>query len=127
VPQLIASGKSVFDHPKPQLGDGEVLALLRREYGLEGSTEPLVSERDQNFLVDASGREFVLKIANAVEDRGLLALQNEVLEHLARTAPGLGIPRLVRTLTGAEVTEWKSGAAIHAVRLLTYLPGRPFS
>jgi hypothetical protein len=127
VPRLIASDKSVFDHPKPQLGDGEVLALLQREYGLEGSTEPLVSERDQNFLVDASGRQYVLKIANAVEDRGLLTLQNEVLAHLARTAPGLGIPRLVRTLTGAEVTEWKSGAAIHAVRLLTYLPGRPFS
>ena len=102
MPQLIATDKSVFDHPKPQLGDGEVLALLQREYGLEGSTEPLVSERDQNFLVDASGRQYVLKIANAVEDRGLLTLQNEVLEHLARTAPGLGIPRLVRTQTGAE-------------------------
>ncbi len=127
MPQLIANDQSVFEHPQPQLGAGEVLALLQREYGLEGSIEPLVSERDQNFLVEAGGRRYVLKIANAVEERGLIALQNEVLVHLARTAPGLGIPRLVRTLGGVEVTEWKSGAAVHAVRLLTYLPGRPFS
>ena len=124
---MIVSEMSVFDHPKPQLGDAEVRLLLEREYGLEGSTTPLVSERDQNRLVDAGGHQYVLKIANAVEDRGLLALQNEVLEHIARTAPGLGIPRLVRTLAGAELTEWKSGATVHAVRLLTYLPGRPFS
>ncbi len=121
------STTSVFDHPKPQLDEVEVRALLKREYGLEGVTVPLVSERDQNLLLDAGARRYVLKIANAVEDRRLLVLQNGLLAHLALTAPDLGIPRLVPTQGGAEIGEWTSGSAVHAVRLLTYLPGRLFS
>lgn len=118
---------SVFDHPQPELAEAEVRALLQRVYGLDGSTAPLVSERDQNLLVDSGARRYVLKIANAVEDRRLLALQNGLLAHLAITAPDLGVPRLVPTHGGAEIGEWRSGAAVHAVRLLTYLPGRLFS
>ena len=65
---------SVFEHRKPELAAAEIAALLRTHYGLEGTVMPLVSERDQNFLVDASGRRCVLKIANAAEDRGALEL-----------------------------------------------------
>ncbi len=121
------SEMSVFDHPKPQLTHVEISALLKRDYGLEGSMTPLSSERDQNALIDAGGRQYVLKIANAAEDRGFLALQNAVLEHIAAVAPGLGVPRLVRARDGAELAEWKPGMAAHAVRLLTYLPGQLFS
>ncbi|MEO8635572.1 MAG: aminotransferase class III-fold pyridoxal phosphate-dependent enzyme [Gemmatimonadales bacterium] len=118
---------SVFDHPKPHLGTDDVGALLGRAYGLAGSAAPLVSERDQNFLVEAGGRHYVLKIANALEDRAFLALQNALLEHLAATAPDLGVPRLVPTVEGTEMAEWNAGASVYAVRLLTYLPGQLFS
>jgi hypothetical protein len=117
------SGISVFEHPKPQLTDAEAGALLKREYGLEGALTPLVSERDQNVLIDADGDRYVLKIANAAEDRGFLALQNAALEHIAAVDPGLGVPRLVRTRDGAEITDTDR----HAVRLLTWLPGELFS
>jgi len=118
---------SVFEHPKPQLDPAELAVLLRRDYRLEGVLTPLVSERDQNMLIDAGGRRYVLKIANAVEDRGTLALQNALLEHIAATLPALGVPRLVRTGDGREIAEWESGAASHAVRVFEYLPGRLFS
>ena len=119
---------SVFEHPQPELAEAEVRELLQRVYGLDGSTTPLVSERDQNFLVNAGGRRYVLKIANAVEDRRLLMLQNALLVHLAATVPELGIPRLMPTREKAEIAEWKAGTGVvHAVRLLTWLPGRLFS
>jgi 4-aminobutyrate aminotransferase-like enzyme/Ser/Thr protein kinase RdoA (MazF antagonist) len=118
---------SVFNHPVPHLTDSEAGMLLERDYGLAGALAPLDSERDQNVLVEAAGRRYVLKIANAAEDRGFLALQSAVLEHLAAVAPTLGVPRLVRTRDGSEMATWQSGTATHAVRLLTYLPGRLFS
>jgi len=47
---------SVFEHPKPQLDPADLAVLLRRDYRLEGAMTPLVSERDQNMLIDAGGR-----------------------------------------------------------------------
>ena len=119
--------RSVFEHPKPRLAVAEIATLLRRDYGTEGPMTSLVSERDQNMLVDAPGRLCVLKIANTAEDRGTLELQNAMLEHIAATSPALGVPRLVRTLDGRDTAEWKSGGASHLVRVLEHLPGRLFS
>jgi len=129
VPRLRYAGNrmnetSVFEHPKPCLAGFEIEALLQRDYGLAGTLAPLDSERDQNVLVAAGGHRYVLKIANAAEDCGFLALQNAALEHIAAVAPDLGVPRLVRTRDGAEMGVWRQGTAAHTTRLLTYLPGR---
>ncbi|HTG54001.1 MAG TPA: phosphotransferase, partial [Gemmatimonadaceae bacterium] len=118
---------SVFELPKPELAAAELAALLRTHFGLEGAMTPLVSERDQNMLVEAAGRSCVLKIANAAEDRGALDLQNALLDHIAATSPTLGVPRLVRARDGREIAEWRSGAAPHYVRVFEYLPGQLFS
>ncbi len=49
------------------------------------SAKTLPSERDQNFLLStASGERFVLKIANAGEERGMLETQNRVMRHLEK-------------------------------------------
>ncbi len=118
---------SVFDSPKPALTADAAAELLRRDYGIGGRLKELVSERDQNFLVEAETGHFVLKIANAAEDRGFLALQNAVLDHVAMADPSLGVQRLVRTRTGENICIWRTGSSEHAVRLLTYLPGQLYS
>ncbi len=118
---------SVFDHPGPQLSEREVDEFLLRDYGLSSTLQPLVSERDQNFLVNAGGCEYVLKIANAAEDRAFLDLQNRLLAHIAEVDPGLGVPRLVPARDGRGIAEWNSGAGMHAVRLFDYLPGKLMS
>lgn len=84
------------------------------------------SERDQNFLVEAeSGKRFVFKIANALEDRALLEAQNQVMAHL--TQSGLLCPQVVPTMAGDSIAEIRSQAgAKHMVRLVSYLPGIPF-
>src|SRR5436309_15246388 len=74
----------------------EAAADVARElYGLVASASPLPSERDQNFLIAAAAERFVLKVANATEDREMLEAQNAAIAHLAdRTTL---CPRLLRT------------------------------
>ena len=118
---------SVFDSPKPAFTAEEAQHLLKRDYGIDGKLKELVSERDQNFLVGSPAGKFVLKIANAVEDEGFLALQNAAMKHVAQADPSLGLQRVVATSSGADITAWEHGGSRHAVRLLTYLPGDLYS
>ncbi len=114
---------SVFDSPKPAFSAEAALGLLQRDYGITGGLRELVSERDQNFLVDGPSGRFVLKIANAAEDAGFLALQNGALKHVALADPCLGVQRVVAAKDGAEIINWNG----HAVRLLTFLAGDLYS
>lgn len=118
---------SVFDHPKPSFSPAAIADLLARDYGLSGRMRDLVSERDQNILIETGEGGYVLKIANRAEDVAFLALQNAVMNHLAETDPELGIQRLVRSRSGAEIAQWADAGNEHAVRLFTYLPGELFS
>ena len=77
----------------------------------------LPSERDQNFLLsDDTGRQFVLKIANASESRPFLEAQNAVLDYLSERVSFC--PRVI-----GEIGEFEG----HFVRLVTYLPGVPLA
>ncbi len=118
---------SVFDSPKPAFSAAEARRLLARDYGIDGSLKELVSERDQNFLVESPAGRFVLKIANAVEDRSFLSLQNAALRHVARADPELGVQRVIPDKAGGDIARWEHGSALHDVRLLTFLPGELYS
>ena len=108
----------------PRFAAADAVKLARELYGLDASAEPLPSERDQNFLLRTPpGDCFVLKIANAREDRGILFLQNRTLEFLAAAGTGLDWPRLIPCARGGELAEHEG----HAVRLLTWLPGKCFA
>jgi 4-aminobutyrate aminotransferase-like enzyme/Ser/Thr protein kinase RdoA (MazF antagonist) len=100
--------------------------LAGRLYGLQAVAHPLPSERDQNFLLETPvGERFVLKIANALEERPLLEAQHEALNHLS----GLSLcPRVIPSVAGQEIVEFEppSGSK-HFVRLLNYLPGTPLA
>lgn len=100
-------------------------ALARELYGLEAAASPLDSERDQNFRLEVrDGRRFVLKIANAAEDRELLEAQNAAMAHAA--GQGALCPAVVTAAGGASVLAATGpGGASHLVRLLTWLPGTP--
>jgi Ser/Thr protein kinase RdoA (MazF antagonist) len=124
-PQRTAAvtAQSVFDAAKPALSDADITTLLHTNWGLSGSVQPLVSERDQNVQLDTGTARYVLKIANRAEDTGFLALQNAALAHIAVTDPGLGVPRVVLTLAGADMAQF----AGQTVRLMTFLPGTLYS
>ena len=68
----------------PAFTDRQASKIARDKYGLTGTAEPLPGERDQNFLLTTENNEkFVLKIANAAEQRSLLEAQNDAMTHLA--------------------------------------------
>jgi 4-aminobutyrate aminotransferase-like enzyme len=96
-----------------------------RHYGLSGSWTRLAGERDQNFrLVTATSETWTIKICNPGEPSDIVACQALALEHIARTDPGLPVPRLRRTLDGdlMPVLALPAGNA-HPVLLLSYLEG----
>jgi Ser/Thr protein kinase RdoA (MazF antagonist) len=114
---------------RSQFSPEEAQRLARHLYGLTVTAAPLPSERDQNFhLTDAAGAEYVLKIAAAGDSLELLDFQNQVIERL--TAAGLYSPplRVYPTTAGQTITLTPGlNGATHAVRLLTYLPGKPLA
>lgn len=98
-------------------------------YGLNVTAETLPSERDQNFLLrDASGNQFVLKIANSEESREMLDLQNSLIEFLTSQSIALEFPRIISTRTAQKIATIKGrNGEEHFVRLLTWIEGVCFA
>lgn len=109
----------------PSYSQEGAVTLAHELYGFRATAASLPSERDQNYLLCAeSGERFVLKIANALEDRSLLEAQNQAMAHLARH--GLLCSRPVPTRAGDLIAETRSPTGVrHFVRLVTYVPGIP--
>jgi len=103
-------------------------------FGLDVSAKQLPSERDQNFrLTTPDCKIYVLKLANAAENRDVLDFQNQAMVHIAakrnifdkRTAV---VPDVLSTTTGEQIAAVQGlDGATHFVRLLTYLPGKPLA
>jgi 4-aminobutyrate aminotransferase-like enzyme/Ser/Thr protein kinase RdoA (MazF antagonist) len=118
----------------PRFSESEAADLARRLFDVNAQAMALPSERDQNFrLKDEKGDRFVLKIANATEFREVLKLQNLTMTHLIESGRGLfdkfdPCPRVCHAPGGENIfTIDGGGDASHFVRLLTYLPGKPFA
>lgn len=104
----------------------EALCFAKELYGITATAATLTSERDQNFLLTTpDGCQYVLKIANAQEERATLELQNLTLQHVA-THSAIPVAHLQTTLNGQTIATVTGAAGTsHFVRLLTYLPGKP--
>jgi Ser/Thr protein kinase RdoA (MazF antagonist) len=75
---------SILDYT-PAFSLEDAIYFAKKFYTLQGRAEPLPSERDQNFLIQAdNGDQFVLKIANATEEPAMLEAQNQVMRHLGK-------------------------------------------
>jgi 4-aminobutyrate aminotransferase-like enzyme/Ser/Thr protein kinase RdoA (MazF antagonist) len=134
LPILLATGSNgrIIDtmDKRPQFSAQTASRLAREHYGLTAvSITPLPSDRDQNFLLrTGSDERYVLKLAQAGEDEGVLRLQQAVLQHLHANWPDEAVPLpQVRPTTNGnlllKVTDDSSND--HYLHLLTYLPGRP--
>lgn len=113
-------------YPLPAFTEHDARRLAREWYGLEAAARPLPGERDRNFYLEMdSGQAFVLKIANAAEQRATLELQNQVVDHLSARVPALTFPRVIATRSGERVVAVENAARdAHFMRLLTYVPGK---
>jgi 4-aminobutyrate aminotransferase-like enzyme/Ser/Thr protein kinase RdoA (MazF antagonist) len=100
-------------------------AALAGTHGISGRLELLDGEYDLNFRVVTAGTPtHVLKVMRPDCDLGLVDLQCAALAHLARTAPGVPLPRLVPALDGAAmVTRDDPDGRPRLLWLITLLDG----
>jgi len=115
---------SILEHT-PQFTEKEAISMTRNLFGMEATATLLPSERDQNFLMGKkSGERFVLKIANAMDQRERLDCQNRAMMRIAETTDVC--PAVVPNLEGRRITPFDtSGGITHFIRLVSYLEGTP--
>ncbi len=110
----------------PPAFSGEQAARIALDYfGISAGTRPLVSERDQNFRLDADdGRRFTLKISNRSEQEQVVDFQNRALSHIAEYDASLPVPRVIPSLDGHLYCSVEHAGCRHFVRVLSWLNGR---
>ncbi len=112
--------------PAPAVTPAAALEFLGERWNLGGELEPLVSERDQNFLLRAAdGARFVLKISNPGEAPAVLDFQARALEHVARLAPALPVPHVVPSRGGRMLERIETSGGDCLVRIVSWLDGTP--
>ncbi len=109
---------------RPAVDPALAAHLARDLYGFAGEVVELPSERDRNFLLRREQTDVVLKIAHADTSREVLLLQDACLQHLA-TLDGVAVPVPLRTNAGEALADVEIDGAVHHVRMVSFLPGRP--
>ena len=95
-----------LDRNQPELSLERVTDIAESVFGLQGELKPLYSERDQNFrLTMPDSSAYVLKIANAEEEPGVLSFQTEALRYIQQQDETLPVPRVVLTKSGEPFTK----------------------
>lgn len=111
---------------RPTLDLDEAAEILRGHWAIAGVLRDLPSERDRNVAVRVDGVDrYVLKVANATEDRAFLDLQHRAMDRLA--AAGVPCQRVVPTTSDEEVVDLGAAGTPRLARVLTWLPGRPLA
>jgi 4-aminobutyrate aminotransferase-like enzyme/Ser/Thr protein kinase RdoA (MazF antagonist) len=118
----------------PSFNEQDAVRFALELFGLKVSARQLPSERDQNFHLTApDGSAYVLKVANATEDRDVLDFQNQAMLHIAGNRHLFdkmtsAVPGILSTTGGKQITSVQGpDGASHFIRLLTYLPGKPLA
>jgi 4-aminobutyrate aminotransferase-like enzyme/Ser/Thr protein kinase RdoA (MazF antagonist) len=105
--------------------ESEAARLAHEIFGLEASARSLPGEYDDNFHLTASNaRAYVLKVMHAGRERSFIDMQCRALQHLARRAPHLAVPRVCPMRSGEAFQNVAvADGSERLVWLLTFLPG----
>jgi Ser/Thr protein kinase RdoA (MazF antagonist) len=97
-------------------------AIAEKYFSIQATAAELPSERDRNFLLTGrDGEKFVLKVANAREERAALEAQNAMMRHLEKRVAFC--PRVVPANSGEEIATVED----RFIRVLSYVPGKPLA
>lgn len=120
---------SVLQQQTPQFTIAQAEAWAATLYGLQVTAQARPSYLDQNFYVETDdGEAFLLKIANAAEDRAVLDMQQTALRYLAERHPDIPCQRVCPTTSGEWMTVVAGTDGLeHLVWMVTYLPGKLFA
>jgi 4-aminobutyrate aminotransferase-like enzyme/Ser/Thr protein kinase RdoA (MazF antagonist) len=120
IPRMIPEGRVAKPVP-----ESEAVRLAREIFNLEVAAKSLPCEYDDNFhLTSTEGREFVLKIMHPAREQSFVEMQCQALQHLAKRAPQLSLPRVCATPNGDAFTlATLSDGTKRLLWLLTFVQG----
>jgi Ser/Thr protein kinase RdoA (MazF antagonist) len=108
----------------PAFSATDAVSIAASHYGIQAKVRPLVSDKDQNFRLDADdGKQYVLKISNFAEQLQFIDFQNCALLHVAKHDPTFPSPRVIPTHEGQSHCSARCDGKIHYVRVLSWLDG----
>jgi 4-aminobutyrate aminotransferase-like enzyme/Ser/Thr protein kinase RdoA (MazF antagonist) len=109
----------------PRLPLNEIEAFAATHYGVSGELTALYSERDQNLrLREKNGTAWVLKVASAEEDPGIIDCQLQAMRHIERIDPTLPVPRVRLALDGSATRHIVApDGTKHVFYVLSFLEG----
>ena len=112
----------------PCFSEAAAAQALASSFGLRGTLQPLLSERDQNFRVTTEDdRVFVFKIANRMESPVTADFQIRALLHVEGQRCPVATPVIQRTVSGGVSVQLLAGEIAHVSRVVSYLPGKLLS
>jgi len=108
----------------PAFSAADAVSIAASHYGIKAQVQPLVSDKDQNFRLDADdGKQYVLKISNYAEQFQFIDFQNCALLHISKQDPTFPSPRVIPTLKGQLHCSARCDGKTHYVRVLSWLDG----
>ena len=108
----------------PAFSTDEAVSIAADKYAIHASAHPLVSDRDQNFRLDAQdSKRYTLKISNQAEQERVVDFQNRALIHIENKDALLSLPRVVTDLDGQLHCSIQKNDNMHFVRVLSWVDG----
>jgi 4-aminobutyrate aminotransferase-like enzyme/Ser/Thr protein kinase RdoA (MazF antagonist) len=109
--------------------ESEAVRLASEIFSLDSCAKSLPGEYDDNFhLTSADAREFVLKIMHPAREQSFVEMQCLALQHLAKRAAQLSLPRVRQTQNGEAFTiATLADGSKRLVWLLTFVSGTVFA
>ena len=108
----------------PAFSMAEAVSVAANHYGINAIARPLVSERDQNFRLDArDGKRYTLKISNDAEQLQVINFQNRALFYIENQDASLPVPRVIPDLDGQLHSSVQKDGKTHFVRVLSWVDG----
>jgi len=106
--------------------ESEAAEIARQLFGIEAAAHSLPGEYDDNFhLRGTGGEEFVLKVMHPDRERRFVEMQCAMLEHVAKRAPELPLPRVIpsRAEKASNEIDVQDGSR-RLVWMLSFLRGK---
>ena len=109
----------------PAFSEEQAIDIAFNHFGLKAKASNLLSERDQNFLLEVDGdKKYVLKIANSCEEHLVTDFQIQALIHIAKKSDlSINTPKILQSVDGRNSIMLETDTGVHVARVGSYLDG----
>ena len=119
-----ASIQSILTSTPPAFSASEAQVIAADHFRIHAQAHLLVSERDQNFRLDANnGERFTIKFSNSAEQAEVIEFQNRALARVAAKDPSFPLPHVISTVDDRLHCTVEHAGKTHFVRVLSWLDG----